>query len=71
MGVQEKVKNGKGEVIRCKARFVARGFSQKYGTDYDEVVAPVIRQSSLKALLTIAGHDDLIFKHFESPGIDR
>ena len=58
--------NANGEVIRYKARLVARGFSQKYGTDYDEVFAPVVRQSSLKALLTIAGHKNLIVKHFDA-----
>src|SRR5699024_5690325 len=33
---------------RYRARLVARGFSQKYGQDYDEIFAPVVRQATIK-----------------------
>ena len=36
-----------GSVEKCKARFVARGFSQKEGIDYDETFAPIARYSSI------------------------
>jgi len=36
-----------GSVEKHKARFVAHGFSQVEGIDYDETFAPVARYSSI------------------------
>ena len=41
-------------VEKCKARFVARGFSQKEGIDYDETFTPVARYSSIRAIISLA-----------------
>ena len=55
-----KVKIGAdGSVERYKARLVAQGFSQKFGTDYDETFCPVIRLESLRALIALAVQNDL------------
>ena len=52
-------KNSDGSIDRYKARWVARGFSQKHDIDYTEIFAPVIRYSSVRLLLSLANIHDL------------
>jgi hypothetical protein len=40
-------------VDKYKARFMARGFSQKEGEDYDETFAPVARYTSIRAIISL------------------
>ena len=50
-----KIKTGEdGSVQRYKARLVAQGFTQKYGTDFDETFCPVVRQESLRLLMALS-----------------
>ena len=43
-----------GSVEMYKAQFVAQGFSQVEGVDYDETFVPVVRYTSIRALISIA-----------------
>jgi transposase InsO family protein len=47
-----------GKVIKYKARWVAQGFAQKYGIDYNETFAPVARFDSIRAILALVAQHD-------------
>ena len=50
-----KVKNAKYESIeKYKARFVAKGYSQVKGIDFEGTFSPVARLSSIGSILTMA-----------------
>lgn len=54
-----------GSIIRYKARLVAQGFSQKFGFDYDQIFAPVARQTTFRILLSIASKENLLVHHLD------
>ena len=43
-----------GSIDKYKARFMARGFSQKEGIDYEETFTPVARYTSIRSVLALA-----------------
>ena len=43
-----------GSIEKHKTRFMARGFSQKEGIDYEETFAPVARCTSIRSVLSLA-----------------
>jgi hypothetical protein len=47
-------RNEDGSIDRYKARWVARGFSQRHDIDYTEIFAPVIKYSSVRMLLSLS-----------------
>jgi hypothetical protein len=42
------------EIIKYKARYVARGFMQQEGVDYDQTYASVVRATSIRAIFALA-----------------
>ena len=47
-----------GNVSAYKARLVALGYSQKFGTDFDETFSPVVRFESVRTMLAYAAQND-------------
>ena len=43
-----------GSIEKYKERFVARGFSQKYGIDYEDTFSPVERYTSIRTIMGLA-----------------
>jgi hypothetical protein len=50
-------KDEKGEVIKHKARLVAKDYVHKLGVDFSEVFAPVARIESIRVLLAVAAQE--------------
>ncbi|KAJ8127933.1 hypothetical protein O1611_g5703 [Lasiodiplodia mahajangana] len=61
-----KIKLGlNNEVLRYKARWVARGFEQTHGIDFQETFASVIRQKTYRTLFALAAREDWDVDHLD------
>ena len=54
-----------GTIDRFKARFVACGYSQVEGKDYDETFAATMRASSFRTLLSVATIRKMVLEHMD------
>ena len=52
-------RDAKGDIVRHKARLVARGFSQVYGVDFNETFAPVVKFTTIWCILALGTALDL------------
>ena len=51
--------------LKYKARWVAKGFTQRAGLDYTETYAPTARMTSLRMLISIAAQNNFIVRQFD------
>lgn len=58
-------KNTKDEVVKYKARIVAKGYVQQQGVDFDEVFAPVTRLETVRLLLALAAKNSWEVHHMD------
>lgn len=60
------IKRDAADQILCyEARLVAHGFSQQYGTDYNELYAPVVQQTTFRTLMAMAANERMIVKQYD------
>ena len=57
--------NPDGSVERYKARLVIKGCSQRKGVDYGQTFSPVVRASSIRALISIAASQKMVLTQFD------
>jgi hypothetical protein len=55
----------KGEIIKHKARVVARVYVQKQGVDYDDLFAPVARMEYIRMLVVVAAQEKWLVHHMD------
>ena len=65
MGVQEKGSNIKKKGETFKGSLVAKGYSQQKEVDYEEIFSPVVRHTSIRAVLALVAHYDMALEQMD------
>ena len=54
-----------GSIDRYKARLVVKGYTQRYGIDYQDTFAPVAKINTIRILISIAANRDWPLQQFD------
>jgi transposase InsO family protein len=63
--VCKRKRDDSGTIKRYKVRYVAKGYAQQYGVDYDKTTAPTARLESFRVVLHIAASLDWDLQQFD------
>lgn len=58
-------KDTKGQIIKYKARVVAKGYVQRQGVDFEEIFAPVTRLETIRLLLALSAKNGWMVYHLD------
>lgn len=58
-------KDPTGNIVKYRARLVAKGYAQQQGVDFEEVFAPVARMETMRLLLALAAHSGWEVHHMD------
>jgi Reverse transcriptase (RNA-dependent DNA polymerase) len=54
-----------GDIERCRARLVVRGYQQRKGIDFENIFAPVVSYESIRMIISVAAALDLELRQFD------
>ena len=54
-----------GNIVRYKVRYVAKGFTQRFGVDYDKTTSPTARLESFRTLMHLAASLNWDIQHID------